>query len=169
VRRQHQQLVALGQQALQREIQPVRATVHHHHVVDMRLDAVLARQLGHQRLAQRALAARVGVVRVAVARGTRQRFDDVRRRVEVGLATLQVHYALAGLLAGACRRHDTPQLGRAAKHRAIGDQSWHAAHGSGSGGRTHLSARTRASRVAACTPQRCTRHACCHAERGTGS
>ena len=89
------------EQRLERAEQRVRAAERDGDVVDVALDLVLAGELRGERFAQVALAPRVGVMRLAATRGAVQRLDNVRRGVEVGLATLQVHDRQACLVTGA--------------------------------------------------------------------
>ncbi|HVP69793.1 MAG TPA: hypothetical protein VMS45_00635 [Gemmatimonadaceae bacterium] len=125
VRREHQHFIAGREQPLEREEERVRAAVRHDDVVGFGGEPVLAAQLLDQRLAQLQRAARVRIVRLARACRGGERLDDVRRRVEIRLAALQMHDLLAGGLAGAGGGHHLAEFRGHAQHGAIGDQLGH--------------------------------------------
>ena len=125
MRGQHQHLVAGAQQRLERQLQAMRPAHRDHDVVRLAGDAILVRQLLDQRVAQRMQAAGIGVVRLSRARRGGQRLDDVRRRIEVRLAALQVQHGFAPQLACARIRHHLRQLGAGAQDGAVAHETRH--------------------------------------------
>ena len=71
------------------------AARHHRDMLRPDLDAARPRDIRRDRLAQLGKALRRAVVRPAVVQRLFGRFDDVRRRGEIGLADFQVHHAAA--------------------------------------------------------------------------
>ena len=82
-----QNFVALVKQRRQRRIDPERAAAGREHFRrGIEIELIVALQLSRDRFAKRLLSAIVGISRAPVAQRARARFDDVRRRGQVGLA-----------------------------------------------------------------------------------